>query len=103
MGPILYILFTADLPVSSDILIGTFADDTAALAVDLDSKKASTKLQNSLHEITAWLQKWRIKPNESKSIQVTFTTWKDTCPPVQINGSKIKHAADAKYLGIYLD
>ena len=103
MGPILYILFTADLPVSSDVLIGTFADDTAALAVDLDPKKASAKLQNSLNEITAWLQKWRIKPNESKSIQVTFTTRKDTCPPVQINGSQIQQAAEAKYLGIYLD
>ena len=53
MCPILYILFTADLPVSSDVLIGTFADDPAALAVDLDPKKASAKLQNSLNEITA--------------------------------------------------
>ena len=41
----LYILFTADLPVSSDVLIGTFADDTAALAVDFDPKKASAKVQ----------------------------------------------------------
>ena len=96
MGPILYILFTSNLPVSSDVLIGTFADDTAP-------KKASAKLQNSLNEITAWLQKWRLKPNESKSIQVTFTTRKDTCPPVRINGSQIQQAAVAKYLGIYLD
>ena len=56
MGPILYILFTADLPVSSDGLIGTFANDTAALAVDLDPKKTSAKLQNILNKITAWLQ-----------------------------------------------
>ena len=36
---ILYILFTADLPVSSGVLIGAFAEDTAALAIDLDAKK----------------------------------------------------------------
>ena len=34
LGPILYILFTADLPINNRVQIVTFADDTAVLAVD---------------------------------------------------------------------
>lgn len=50
-----------------------------------------------------WFQKWRIKVNEDKSVHVTFTTRKDTCPPVLLNGSIIPQKEEAKYLGIHLD
>ncbi|CAH2100509.1 unnamed protein product [Euphydryas editha] len=50
-----------------------------------------------------WLATWRIKANESKSVQVTFTTRGDTCPPVKLNGVQIPQANEARYLGLYLD
>jgi len=46
-------------------------------------------------------KKWRIKANGTKSVQVTFTTCKETCP-VTLNGERIPEVEDAKYLG-YLD
>lgn len=103
MGPILYLLFTADLPVTNQVLVGTFADDTAIVASDPNPIIASQKLQNSLDRITDWLNKWRIKSNETKSVQVTFTTRKDTCPPVKLNGIELSQSNEAKYLGIHLD
>lgn len=83
--------------------MGTFADDTAVLAVDANPVKASTKLQTSLNNITQWLKTWRIKANETKSVQVTYITRRETCPPMKLNGIEIPQANEAKYLGLYLD
>ena len=73
MGPTLYLLYTADLPLTEGVVIGIFADDTAALAVDTCPSKASAKLQVCLDNISNWTRVWRIKTNETKSVHVSFT------------------------------
>ena len=47
--------------------------------------------------------KWRMKANETKSVQVTFTLKKNTCPPVQQNNKQLTQNEEVKYLGIHLD
>lgn len=91
LGPMLYIIFSLGLPDTRNVLIGTFADDTAILAVDVDETLVgvSCKLQYSLNEISKWLQDSRIKINESKSIPITFTIKRETCPGVVLNPAKI--------------
>lgn len=103
LGPVLYLLFTSDLPTTDGVMIGTFADDTAALTTHENPAQASNMLQRSLDNITEWLSTWRIKANETKSVQVTFTTRRDTCPAVSLNGKQISQANEARYLGLYLD
>jgi hypothetical protein len=44
-----------------------------------------------------------MKVNETKSVQVTFTLKKNTCPPVHLNNKQLTQPEDIKYLGIYLD
>jgi hypothetical protein len=44
-----------------------------------------------------------MKLNETKSVQVTFTLKKNTCPPVQLNNKQLTQPDDVKYLGIHLD
>jgi hypothetical protein len=78
---LLYSLYNADLPTSSESTTATFADDTAVLAMNSDLIIASHKLQTNLLEIQNWFKKWRMKANGCKSIHVTFTTRKETCPP----------------------
>jgi hypothetical protein len=102
LGRLLYLLYTADLPASPDSFIATFADDTAVVATDSDPANASQKLQTSLLAIQSWLRDWRIKGNETKSVHVTFTTRRETCPPVHINDVQIPQENQVKYLGLHL-
>jgi hypothetical protein len=54
LGPLLYLLFTADLPTTDTTTIATFADDTGLLAVHRDPAVASLRLQNNLTLLHNW-------------------------------------------------
>lgn len=103
LGPVLYSIYTADLPETEDVVTATYADDTACLASDKDRCKASTKLQAQLDKIDVWLQKWRIKSSATKSIQVTYTLRKGDCPPVCMDNKPLPSSDSVKYLGLRLD
>lgn len=103
LGPVLYTVYTADLPETDGITIATFADDTALLARNESPIVASQILQSGLDKITSWLRKWRVKASTSKSTQVTFTLRKENCPPVKLDGSTLPHQNSVKYLGVHLD
>lgn len=103
LGPILYSLYTADLPTCNDVLTATFADDTAMLAVDEDPVLATEKLQRNVTLVENWLKKWKVRVNEQKSSHITFTMRRDNCPPVTLNNAQIPQSQDVKYLGLHLD
>ncbi|PNF38784.1 RNA-directed DNA polymerase from mobile element jockey [Cryptotermes secundus] len=103
LGPILYVLFTTDLPTTTYTTTGTFADDTVILASHDDPATASQRLQSHLDQVESWLKKWRIHINETKSVQVTFTMRKEQCPAVHINNTEIPQSSTVKYLGLHLD
>jgi len=103
LGPLLYTLYTSDLPTSQKTVISTFADDTAIVAKDSDPMTASKNLQDHLTSIEKWLQKWRIKVNQNKSTHITFTIRKGQCPPIRINQTTIPQGSTVKYLGLHLD
>jgi len=104
LGPILYNLYTADIPTTVDTTIATFADDTAVMASNESQAEASEHLQVALDHISVWTRRWRIKLNETKSVHVTFTNRrKDLHYQVYLNDIPVPQSETAKYLGLHLD
>lgn len=103
LGSTLYQLFTADIPYTNEVMMATFVDDTAILATHKNPNTASRILQENLDGVHNWLNKWRIKVNESKSAHITFTTNQRFCPTVSLNSVPIPKTETVKYLGIHLD
>ena len=70
LGPILYLLYTLDLPIPQirEVTLGTFAVDTVVLSVDKCPMVAS-KLQTYINCISEWLLNWRIKANEANEVR----------------------------------
>jgi len=102
LGPILYSIYTADMPETEHTLTATYADDTAILASHQNPITASTNLQHHLNQFETWLKQWRIEANENKSTHVTSLKRK-TYPSVTLNGQHIPQEETAKYLGLHLD
>ena len=103
LGPLLYLLYTADLPVNANTTTGTFADDTVILSANQDPAIATTTLQNHLNEIQEWTNTWKIKINETKSVQVNFSLRREQCSAVFFNNIQIPESHSTKYLGIHRD
>jgi hypothetical protein len=103
LGPTLYVLYTSDLPTSTNTTLGTFADDTVILSVNEDSRRASSDLHLHLNTLQTWFEKWRIRINENKSCSITFTRRKSSTPDVTINDIQIPRNTVIKYLGMTID
>jgi len=103
LSPILYNIYTSDMPTSNQTLLATFADDTAIFASNNDSDTASHNLQLHLNLIESWANNWKIKINDNKSAQVNFSLKKKECPSLKFNNKPIPLHQSTKYLGITLD
>lgn len=103
LGPILYSIFTSDLPETEHVTTATFADDTATLACNVDPVKASRTLQKGLDDIQRWLSRWRIKVNPNKSYHVTFSMRRQNCPNVILENIHLPQVNEVRYLGMHLD
>ncbi|KAH8355802.1 hypothetical protein KR084_003316, partial [Drosophila pseudotakahashii] len=73
LGPVLYTIFTSDLPRGRNVLTATYADDTAFLATSALRREATDMVQDMLNEFEAWASRWNIAVNSAKSQHATFS------------------------------
>lgn len=106
LGPILYLLFTADIPkpLTQDSMLATFADDTVILSSHSCLQAATNQTKKMLDKAMDWFYKWGVEINEEKTVQVIYTTKRNYKPQdITINNKKIILDNSAKYLGILID
>lgn len=103
LGPVLYLLYTCDIPELENNTIATFADDTAIMAIGNSHEEAVEKVQMAVNQVYEWTKKWKIKLNESKSIHIDFSNKQHRYFQIFINNQAIPYENTAKYLGMTLD
>ena len=104
LSPLLYNLYTHDIPKTRGTNLALFADDTAVYTSGRVSVCIANRLQKSMNHIGKWLTKWRIMVNPEKSTCVYFPLRRtDDMPNVRLLGKIIPEAKEAKYLGVTID
>ncbi|KAH8408814.1 hypothetical protein KR009_000773, partial [Drosophila setifemur] len=81
LGPLLYSLYTADLPSPNEehmeaptkAIIATYADDIAVLYSSKNSVEAANGLQWYLDTLSEWCKRWNLKINPTKTLNPCFT------------------------------
>jgi hypothetical protein len=66
LDPLLYLLYTADVPTMADSTTANFADDTAVLTTHEDPAIATHRLQTNLNKIQLWLRKMAYEGKRNK-------------------------------------
>ena len=72
LGPLLYLMCTADIPTLSDTTLARFADDFTVISPHANYNVATSRLQVAVTETVNWTTRWKIKMNTGKTVQVDF-------------------------------
>lgn len=107
LGPLLYILYTHDLPRSPGTKISIYADDTAIYSTSMSPKLACNKLQTHLDEIQKYCTKWKLKINPLKTEAIIFKDRRHIKPgqkrlTLTYDNNDIEYKNQIKYLGMTL-
>ena len=111
LGPILYNIFTSDLPdLPPGCQKSLFADDTSISVKGRSLRVITTRLQKSLDIFNSYLKEWKITPNASKTQLIIFPhkPRADFLKPkshhiVKMNEVNLKWEIQVTYLGLKFD
>lgn len=116
LGPVLYTLYTSDIPTPPNSLPNpikslTYADDIIIYASRKNIRKAEDDLNIYLDQLNTYFNKWKIKINTEKCEAITFKgtkiltkKQKEDCKKLKLlyNNTTIINKKEIKYLGIIL-
>lgn len=109
LSPILFSLFTNDIPKIPQVHYALFADDTAIYTTSIHPSVLHRRLQDAINELGRWFRLWRIEVNPEKSAAVLFCRklsldWLGpSSNTIRLYDSPIPWANEVKYLGVVLD
>ena len=111
LGPILYNLFTSDLPtLPAGCQKSLFADDTSISAKGRSLRVICSRLQKSLDIFASYLKRWKISPNASKTQLIIFPhkprasfLKPNNNHIIKMNGVNLTWSDKVKYLGLIFD
>lgn len=107
LGPILYNIFCADIPILNPCRFAAYADDLAIYYSHELGQVLVTELQCALYNLEEYYFKWKIKLNSDKTQSIFFTRKRKICflpdRNLRICEKDIQWLESVKYLGIFLD
>lgn len=107
ISPLIYAIYTSDLPKPVGCEIAVYADDTAIIAHGKQGRGIATKLNNAYKQIDTYLNRWRIKTNASKTeaIFIPFDGKKRRLPqePLILGDIEVPFSTVIRYLGVFID
>lgn len=110
LSPLLYNIYCADIYhedpeyFTHEAYLLQYADDTTLISHEKSVNKAIENLQNLVNNVTIWFNKWRLKPNPSKSHLIIFYhTPSRNSPRLYMLNQTIPAEISTKYLGVTVD
>lgn len=107
IGPVLYNLYTADLPQTTNIKdTYIYADDTAFLHSHRNIDILITQTQELTNDLTHYFRLWGLEINPTKSQAILFKHKRYRQPPrtrIHIDNTPITWTKTLQYLGVQLD
>lgn len=104
LSPLLYILYTSDIPKLEFAQIAQFADDTAIYYSNKNFTCLKRRLQEETTIITRYFKKWRLKINPNKSEAILFTNKRKYLhTTLAIDSHTLKWLPKVRYLGAIMD
>lgn len=107
LGPVLYLVFTNDIPTIPRVTLSLYADDAMFHCSSARPAMAATRMQHQLDVLSPWLKKWKVKVNAEKSEAIVFKKYRRMprapLPPLTLDGDAVGWKGSVKYLGVTLD
>ena len=104
LGPLLFLIYTSDIPVNTYNTTAMFADDIAIVSRSANGMRVSSNIQQHLNEIAKWNKNWLMTLNAQKS-KITVHTYKRnfSTMPINLAQAPIPVTESVRYLGIHLN
>jgi len=107
LGPLLFIIYTNDLPNILDKLSCImFADDTTLYTSSSNIDDLYKVVNTEINLLDDWFRANRLSLNAGKTNHILFHRYKHSNDPkhiLKINGETISSVQSTKFLGIYID
>lgn len=104
LSPLLYSIFTADIPANRHTSLFIYADDTAITAQAREIQTLQSYIQEHYNQLKTWYHQWKIQINLDKT-QLICITKRRQLPnrPLGLDNQEIRWQDNIKYLGITYD
>ena len=105
LAPLLYNIYTYDIPRKPNIVLSIYADDTDIFSHNRNYKYATIALRKYLAIVYEWCQQWQLKVNHNKSQCIVFRkqNGRAICNEITMGGHQVPYTDCVKYLGLNID
>ena len=109
LGPLLFLLYTSDLPGSLENTLVGYADDSTLISPiprPADRLSVACSMNRDLDRIRSWCLRWGmvVNPSKTKGLLVSRSrTVNPVLPELVLDGSVVEMVGQLKILGVYLD